>query len=467
MSNRIYKIVLLVSLMLASAEVIKAQSKLDSIGQFVKSEMQTRGIPGLQIAIIRLGEITMLESYGLSNVEHNVSVNAHTLFSINSATKAFTGVAVMQLVEDGKLDLEQPISTYLANLPLAWQSISVRRLLDHTSGIPDFLDVKNGGYIDGLTFSKAWLKIREQPMEFIPGEKTSYNQTNYVLLGQIVERLSGMKFEEFVRKRQFIPAGMSLTNFGDSRDVIPNKSLTYAHSKETKGNFIKGKTLERTWEEFPELRATAGINTTAEELGKWIIALQKNRLLKEKNSLNMMWSPCKLNNKSYGRWALGWDAKRNLAPRAVAGIGGSRSWFYIYPDHNLAVVVLTNLKSDGPENLAPEVAGFYYPELKASNGGNYPDVVITLRSVLEREGYDSGVKSYKRIKSQQADYSISEWDLTNWAYYELLLNKQPLKAKELFKLMAYLYPDNNDWKEGIKAADKELNSLKLVPKKVN
>jgi CubicO group peptidase (beta-lactamase class C family) len=464
MSNRVYKIVLLVSLLLALADIIKAQDKLDSIIHFVKSEMQIRGIPGLQIAIIRSGKITMLESYGLANVEHNVPVNAHTLFSINSATKAFTGVAVMQLVEDGKLDLEQPISTYLNNLPSDWQNIPVRRLLDHTSGIPDFLDVKNGGYIDGLNFNKAWLKIHEQPLEFVPGEKTSYNQTNYVLLGQVVERLSGIKFEEFVRKRQFIPAGMSLTNFGDSRDVIFNKAPTYSHSRETKGNFVKGKTLERMWEEFPELRATAGINTTAEELGKWIIALQSNRLLRENKSLSVMWSPQKLNNMSYGRWALGWVAKRNLAPRAVAGIGGSRSWFYIYPDHDLAVVVLTNLKSDGPENLAPEVAGFYYPKLKASNGGNYPDEVITLRSVLELEGYDSVVKSYKMVKARKAEYSISEWDLTNWAYYELLLNKQPLKAKALFKLMAYLYPDNNDWKEGIKAADKDLKSLKLVLK---
>lgn len=114
--------------MLASAEVINAQDKLDSIAHFVKSEMHTRGIPGLQIAIIRSGKITMLESYGLANVEHSVSVNSHTLFSINSATKAFTGVAVMQLVEDGKLDLEQPISTYLDSLPSDWQNIPVHRL---------------------------------------------------------------------------------------------------------------------------------------------------------------------------------------------------------------------------------------------------------------------------------------------------------------------------------------------------
>ncbi|GGE53503.1 CubicO group peptidase (beta-lactamase class C family) [Pedobacter psychrotolerans] len=358
MNNRFYKIAILFSIILVSTSHIQAQDKSDSITHFVKNEMQARKIPGLQISIIRSGKIIMLESYGLANVEHNIPVNQQTLFSINSATKAFTGVAIMQLVEDGKLNIEKPISTYLAKLPTDWQNISVRRLLDHTSGIPDYMDTKNGGYIDGLPFSKAWLTVREQPMEFIPGEKTSYNQTNYVLLGQIIEQLSGMKFEDFVRTRQFIPAGMYLTNFGDSRDVIINKAPTYTISKETKGNFIKGQTLERTWEEFPELRATVGINSNAEELGKWIIALQNNKLLKNKNSLDVMWSPQKLNNKSYGSWALGWVAKRNFSPRAVAGIGGSRSWFYIYPDHNLAVVILTNMKSFGPENLASEIAGF-------------------------------------------------------------------------------------------------------------
>lgn len=460
MGIRFYKIALVVSMMLTSiAGEIRAQGKLDSIADFIKREMQTRGIPGLQISIVRSGKIAMLDSYGLANVEHNVPVSRQTLFSINSGTKAFTGVAVMQLVEDGKLGLERPISAYLDSLPADWQNIPIYRLLDHTSGIPDFLDIKNGGYIDGLTFSKAWLRIRERPLEFIPGEKTSYNQTNYVLLGQVVERLSGVTFEEFVRDRQFIPAGMSVTNFGDSRDVISNKAPTYAYSRETKRNFVNGKTLERTWEEFPELRATAGINTTAEELGKWIIALQTGRLLKNKNSLNVMWSARKLNNKSDGRWALGWVPKRNLPPKAVASLGGSRSWFFIYPDHDLAVVVLTNLKSNGPENLAPEVAGFYYPELKTSNGGNYPDVVITLRTILEREGYHNAVRSYKTVKVKHAAYSIPEWDLTNWAYYELLLNKQPLKAKELFKLMAYLYPENKDWEEGIQAADKALKVM--------
>lgn len=429
-------------------------SKLDSIAAFVKGEMHNRGIPGLQLAIIRSGKVVMHVSYGLANVEHNVPVTPQTLFSINSATKAFTGVAVMQLVEEGKVDLAQPIATYLGDLPTAWQQVPVRQLLDHTSGLPDFVDVKNGGYRYGLPFDKAWVRIRQEPLEFVPGEKTVYNQTNYVLLGQLIERLSGMSFEQFVRERQFVPAGMTLVGFGDSRDVTLNKAPTYAHSRQSKGNFVKGKTLERTWEEFPQLRSTAGINTTAADLAKWIIALQSHRLLKKQSSLDVMWAPQKLNNNTYGDWALGWTAKRNLAPRAVAGIGGSRSWFYLYPDQDLAVVVLTNMKSDGPENLASEVAGFFYPVLKAANGGNYPDAVSPLRTVLERNGYVDAAARYQAIKTSNPEYYISERDLINWGYYELLIYKQLPKAEAIFQVAAYMYPASSEAKEGLEDVKK-------------
>lgn len=441
----------------------KPQTKLDSIAAFVQSEMQTRGIPGLQLAIIRSGKMVMQASYGLANVEHNVPVTPQTLFSINSATKAFTGVAAMQLVEEGKLDLAQPIAKYLDGLPAAWQHIPVRRLLDHTSGLPDFVDVKKGGYRYGLPFDQAWIRIRQEPLEFLPGEKTVYNQTNYVLLGQLIERLSGVSFEQFVRERQFIPAGMARASFGDSRDVTPNKAPTYAHSKQSNGNLVKGKTLERTWEEFPELRSTAGINTTAVDLAKWLIALQSHQLLKKHSSLEALWTPQQLNNRTVGGWALGWTAKRSLPPRAVAGIGGSRSWFYLYPDQHLAVVVLTNLKSDGPEDLAPEVAGFFYPVLKAVNGGNYPDAVHPLRTILERNGYADAVAHYQALKTSSPDYHISERDLINWGYYELLIYKQPAKAEALFHVAAYVYPASREAKEGLQDVKKTLSSAPKTP----
>jgi len=427
---------------------VSAQSKTDSISSFLKLEMTRRNIPGLQVAIIRNGKLEMLKSFGLANIENRVAVNDSTIFSINSATKAFTGVAIMQLVERGKIDLQAPISRYLDSLPGNWRALKIQQLLTHTSGLPDFIDTRKGGNVEGLPYPEALKAIREYPMEFAAGEKMRYNQTNYVLLGQIIEKLSGKTFEQFIKSRQFDSAGMKKTGFGDSRDVYMDKAPTYRLSKTTEGNFIKGKTLERIWEEFRELRSTAGINSSAAELARWMIALQNGTLLKSQ-SLRMMWEAGKLNNGDYSGWAQGWVARKNTAPRAVAGIGGARSWFYVYPDHNLTVIILTNLSTNQPEDLAPEVAGFYYPELKSINGGSLPEAVLPLRALLEKEGYTKAIALSERIKKRDGKFYLSQRDLTNWAYYLLLIQQEHKKALEIFKLYIYLYPTDVNGYEGL------------------
>ena len=437
-----------------------AQNKLDSIRSFIHSEVINRKIPGIQTIIIKDGKIILSEAYGMANIEHNVAVDNQTLFSINSATKSFTGVAIMQLMEDGKIDISKTIGQYLDSLPKEWRSIKVKSLLNHTSGIPNFLDTKRGGFVMGLEFEAAWQKIKEMPMEFKEGERTSYNQTNYVLLGQLIEKISGVSFEDFVRRRQFDPAGMLNASFGDSRDIVINKAPTYTISKTSSHNFVKGQTLERTWEEFPELRATSGINCSADELAKWLIALQTGKLLHSTKTLDVMWTPEKLNNGTMGGWALGWVAKRNIAPRAIAGIGGSRSWFYIYPEKRLTVIVLTNMKSIGPENLASEIAGFFYPVLKTSNGGNLPESIIPLYQLSKPESYVNVSEAFDTIKSKNPSYEIAEWDLVNWAYSVLLIEKHPNEAVPLFKLLLRLYPNSKDGKSGLEAAIKSSSADK-------
>ena len=435
-----------------------AQVSPNAVRKLVEEQMVVRKIPGLQVAIVRANKLWYAEAFGTANVEHQIPVKRETLFSINSATKAFTGVAIMQLVEDGKIDVMQPIARYLDSLPTLWRNIKVKSLLDHTSGIPDFVDVRNGGFIQGLPYAQALKRTQDLPMDFAEGERTSYNQTNYVLLGQMIEKISGKRFEEFVKERQFEPAGMKLAGFGDSRDIVINKAPTYAISRFTDRNLIKGKTLERTWEEFRELRSTAGINCTATELAHWIVALQTGKLLKSSNSLKQMWTAGKLNDGSYGGWALGWVAKRNVAPRAVAGIGGSRSWFYVYPDHDLTVIVLTNMKSIGPENLASEIAGLFYPELKAANGGNLSDALIPLNTLWQSKRYKDLNAAYAHLIAERPGHKIPERDLVNWAYSVLLLDKRPADSLPIFELLLRLYPNSVDGKEGLEAANKSLSN---------
>lgn len=448
---------------------VQGQSITDNISTFLKSEMIKRNIPGLQIAIIRNGQLELLKSFGVANIEHRVIVNDSTLFSINSATKAFTAVAIMQLAEKKQLELEMPVSHYLEHLPEQWKSVTLTQLLTHTSGLPDFIDTKKGGFVAGLSYEDAWEAIKNYPMEFLPGTQSRYNQTNYVLLGQLIEKLNGKPFEQVVQEQQFNPSGMKKSCFGDSRDVIIDKAPTYMLSRKSERAFVEGKTMERTWEEFPELRATSGINSTAKELANWILALQNGSLL-QPQSLQTMWKAAKLTNGTYSGWTPGWAAARIATPRAVAGIGGSRSWFYIYPDQHLAVIILTNLKTTEPEDLAMEVAGFYYPELKAINGGNLPESIMPLRRLLEQQGYSKAIPLSKEIQKSDKNFHPSEKDLSNWAYYLLLKENNKKHAIEIFKLYVNFYPTsteaNDNLAEGYEAIGDTQNAIIFYNKAV-
>ena len=168
--------------------------------QFVQQTMKEKRIPGLQVAVIKDERVVLSESYGLANVEDRVPVTNETLFPINSATKSLTGVAMMQLAEAGLLDLDAPVSRYLADLPKAWRGVRVRQLLAHTSGLPNIVDRQ--GLIGGGTELDAWKAVKGQPMVAPIGEQFAYNQVAMHTAGALeapVFRVSVDPTEEILR----------------------------------------------------------------------------------------------------------------------------------------------------------------------------------------------------------------------------------------------------------------------------
>ncbi len=325
--------------------------------RFIQDTMQRERIPGLQLAVIRDGQVVLSESYGFANVENKVPVTNRTLFPINSATKSFTGVAIMQLVEAGQVDLDAPASRYLDDLPVAWQGIRVRQLLGHTSGLPDIVDAD--GLIGGGDERAAWKAVKALPPEAPAGERFAYNQTNYALLSQIIVRQTKLPYERYLHDRQFAVAGMTATMFGDSYDLVPNAATIYSHSPRGSLAQDDGNRLSHWIYEMPyRLWAGGGIQTTAEELSRWIIALSDGRLIR-KDDLGRMWTPETLNSGADGEWALGWPVLHAAPKREVAGIGGARAAFVVYPDEGLAIIVLTNLAGANPQRFIPGIAAFY------------------------------------------------------------------------------------------------------------
>jgi CubicO group peptidase (beta-lactamase class C family) len=419
---------------------IAAQDTAGAITDFLQSEMQERQVPGLQIIVIQHGKTVLSKVFGVASMQYRVPVSDNSVFSINSATKSFTGVAVMQLAQQGKIDVQAPASRYLEGLPANWRTITVTQLLNHTSGLPDILDPASSAML-ASTEEAAWKAVQVLPMEFAPGERFSYNQTNYVLLQKIITKLSGQPYLQFIQRQQFDAVGMPNSSFGDSLDVISNKANSYRLGED-------GKTLRNVIEDFPlYTRAGAGINSNVQDLAKWIIALQQGRLL-DQASLRKLWAPTTFSDGQPAPWALGWPTIRREGHRAVAGLGGGRSAFYVYPEDDLAIVILTNLAGAQPQQLMDSVAGWYVPELKHISSGAY--TLYRLRQRIAASGYGKLDQQLQQVMQQYAVARPSQNDLNNWGY-RLLAKQQNKQAQSVFALALHLYPDNADAAEQLKA----------------
>jgi CubicO group peptidase (beta-lactamase class C family) len=331
-----------------------------ALAQLLRARMRSGQIPGLQVAIVRRGELEVLDSLGLADIENPAPVTGRTVFQIASCTKAFVGVAVMQLVEAGRLDLDAPISRYLDGLPAAWRSVTVEQLASHTSGLPDIVDDLGALHlvVEG-DIAASWAKVQTLPPPSAPGASFSYNQTNYLLLGKIISSVSGEAFASFIRRRQFDVAGMAHTVYGDDHDVVPLSARTYTPYVQVGGRPTRTASLFNTYIEFPpELRTCGGVCSTALDLARWIIALDRGSLMGNE-SLARLRRARPLNDGRPGAWGIGgWVIDRPRRP-CFMGVGAGKCAFAIYPEDQLAVVVLTNLSADMGLPFLDEVATRY------------------------------------------------------------------------------------------------------------
>jgi len=421
----------------------------DSIDIFLQNKMQKLNIPGLQLAVIRDGKLVKLKSYGIANVENSIDVTNSSVFSINSCTKAFVGVAVMQLQEEGKLNVNDYVSKYIDSLPSDWRKITIRQVLSNTSGLPNIID-QYENIFEGGDEKKAWEKVKTLPAEFKAGEKFSYNQTGYVMVGKIINKVSGISFVDFIKQRQFDVAGMNTTQFGDSGDVIFRSAGGYSMLTNDNGNWTGTKKLKNIFVTFPPyFRACSGILSTAEDLSKWLIALQNGQLLKDKQSIDILWSSVKLNNgsvsglnKLVNSYALGWPVVVRDEHPAVAPVGGMRSSFFVYPKDDLSIIVLTNLQGANPEWFIDEIAGYYIPEMHQSNGFGLSASMKILRLALIKDKYYNAEKTVSKLKKNK-QFAITEDDINDFGYRLLNENKYD-QALKVFELNVRLFPTSSN-----------------------
>ncbi|MBB6427882.1 serine hydrolase [Sphingopyxis sp. JAI128] len=313
--------------------------------------MEQRRIPGLQAAIVRNGAMVRLEALGVANIEHDVPVTNASVFSINSIAQAFTGISLLQLVEANALNIDAAISTYVEGLPEAWGRVTSRQLATLSSGLPEIVSYGSGNSIGliGVDEEAAWGAAFALPIEFEPGTDYAFTRTNYALLGKVIESLSGMDYTDFIRTRQFAVAGMTETRFSDDRDLISRRADSYSI---VRPDGTSAEALYKSHMNWPPvLHPVSGLHSTAQDLARWLIALQAGTLLREQSSLETLWRPGMRSSGQWENWGIGWPVAQVEGHRVPAPAGGCKAQIALYPDGQ-AIVVLTNLIGAFPEQLA-------------------------------------------------------------------------------------------------------------------
>lgn len=348
------------------ANIVFANNPDKEIDSYIKLEMAKYKIPGLSLAVVKNGKIVKLKGYGISSVEFNQPTNASMVFQLYSTTKIFAGVAVMKLVEAGKLSLDTPVTDIFEKLPKTWNSIYIRNLLNHTSGLPELSDNPHFKNLPdeqrkSLTKEDLLAFVAETPLRFPAGEKFSYHRFGYVLLGMIVEKLSGKNYSEFLTEQVLKPLEMNSTQYGDSSAVIQNRPSTpYT---------IENGKLGNTFVSFGKSDPGAGLNSSVADLAKFFVMLEQGKILKPE-SFQEIWLPMKLRDGKESSYGLGWDINDHKGLKVVGHEGGGAAWIAYFPSEHLSVIVLCNLNGARADEIQYGIADFYLNKNESKNSAS-------------------------------------------------------------------------------------------------
>ncbi len=346
-----------VSMLFAGAVVTTTSS--DRVDEYVRSEMAKQKIPGLSLAVVLNGTVERAKGYGLANVELQAPATEHTVYQSGSVGKQFTAAAVMLLVEEGKLGLDEPIGRYLAGAPASWTDITVRHLLTHTSGIKDYTDTDRLNYRLDYTDDELVRMAAGLPSDFAPGTKWAYSNTGYLLLGQIVNRVAGQFYGDLLADRVFGPLGMQTARVISEADIIPNRSAGYRLvNGEWKNQDYVSPSLNR--------QADGSLYLTVLDLVRWDKGLAERRLFKP-SSYDVMWTPVRLKDGTSYPYGFGWELSPVNGHRVVMHTGswqGFQAHISRFIDDHLSVIVMINSDTSEPEQIAHGVAALFVPDLR-------------------------------------------------------------------------------------------------------
>lgn len=357
-------------------QLYQGQSVDDMVIQF----MLDNHIPGMSVSVIQTPYVTRNVGYGLADTDTKRLVSTNTVFNIGQITTAYTAVAIMQLVESGKLKLSDPVSNYVSGLPETWSNITLNHLMTHSSGIPSYTRAKNFNYGQMYTSAQIIDLIKNQSLLFKPGTQIANSATDFYLLGLVIEKVSGLTYEDFIKKNQIERLGLKhsyfISTINTAKNEIYNQSQPFKHNQfkhegayinaiepafgftEKNNQLVAAQSMNET-----AAYANAGMITSAQDIGLWEIGLEGDMLLKEQKSKDFLFNSITLDNGHKVPANAGWQFPGRAGFMYIEGnVPGFTAFFNRFSATNelLCVSLLTN-KDNVPnlEILARNIAGAY------------------------------------------------------------------------------------------------------------
>ncbi len=317
------------------------------------SEQYKTNEPGATALVARNGQIVYKKAFGIANLEYNIPMQIDNVFRIGSISKQFTAVAILQLMEQGKLNLQDSINKFIPDYPTHGHKITIEHLLTHTSGIQNYTVKKDFGEKMTLDLTPTELieYFKNEPMEFAPGTKWNYSNSGYYLLGYIVEKVSGKTYTQYVEENFFKPLGMTNSFSNNDMKIVKNRAGAYYNTDDD--GFINT-------HNFNYNLATGGgsIQSTVEDLFKWHQALHTYKLVK-KESLNKAFTKYKLTDGKETQYGYGWELK-DIQGSPTIEHGGLSPGFLtnsVYlPKEDVFVAVFSNCACNTPVEIVDNMA---------------------------------------------------------------------------------------------------------------
>jgi serine beta-lactamase-like protein LACTB, mitochondrial len=426
---------LIAGILLFSSGFLFPQVSNTDLDDYLTAYYHTKQVPSVSAGIAKNGKITWLGARGYADIENMVPATPKTVYRIASISKSITAVAIMQLVEAGKINLDADVKRYIPYLPSYRWRFTTRQLLNHTSGVRDY----RPGEFDSKNYYRSTRSVVEyiakDSLAYEPGTQYRYSTIAYNLLAAIIENVSGLTFSEYLERNIFIPSGMLSTHVELQQDIVLNRAHGYSRDEYRK---IRNAPLADLSIKHPG----GGIISTSEDLLNFAINLMQGKLLSP-STIDTMLTPTRLKNGSIINYGLGFGFGTDLKGRKFyshsGGGTGFSSYILIYPSEKLATVDLINVRDRNLDNPAETLAFIMHKDKYVMPRKSFADYLV---NITRSNNVDSAIYAIKKITPKTSEEYVTSPDELILFGNDLINMGRNVDGIKFFKYFLTVYPKN-------------------------